>query len=237
MRRDDDPIMDVEQAASNRRLGGTSRALMGGVSALVCLPAVIVSTEGVAGAHPFPSPPCSAVYGVTRPRLNGLTFTYNISAVSTPGSTAITQASAGHAADTDIAAWNPVTTGGTVVWNYLNDPDTSLAGFSGVTWLTADANPPSCTIVSHTDYINLPHITVDLNARNTVGEKQCIAAHELGHSEGLSHSNQTAAATGLAEHAAADTIMRGGEHNGRCHVAAPPGRYRAADVTDINAKY
>jgi len=94
-----------------------------------------------------------------------------------------------------------------------------------------------CFISGSKATINPTHFTAGTGDVE-VGEKGCIFAHEAGHSMGLAHSNlpEQNDSPGAA-HSAATSIMRGDEHTDRCHVAAPPGRPRSADIQDISTYY
>lgn len=188
-----------------------------------------VATSGAAVvAHPFPGT-CASTSNLLEPTMSGQSQRYFNSGLVNNGVTAMNRAHNNHSADTDMG-WTAGSTSAPAVvrWDYGNDPSTSLAGWSDVSWGS------DCLIDAHTNFLNAPHLDT---RPDTIGEKQCIAVHELGHSVGLSHSNQTASILGLTAHTASESVMRGGEHSARCHVTDPPLRLRSADIADINAKY
>lgn len=109
--------------------------------------------------------------------------------------------------------------------------DQSVAGFSDI---TVDTN---CVIVGAKAALNDEH-WAGRPEYQTLDEKECIFAHEIGHTVGLAHSNQASAHDSAdPPHAQANTIMRGGEHPTRCHVSNPPAAPRAADGNDIATYY
>ncbi len=135
---------------------------------------------------------------------------------------------------TDVQFFTPTIGSATIAYITFADPNANLAGRA--TWQTSGTGA-GCRIVLANAGLNTVHFDGQPGLV-TLGEKQCIFAHELGHTMGIAHSNNAADHdTPQGAHAAGESIMRGGEHAARCHNGAPPGAPRNADIADANFKY